>query len=41
MAISDVVLLKELTEAQKKDTALLCACVRGALLKEKYTGMLE
>ena len=41
MAISDVVLLKELTEAQKKDSALLCACVSGALLKETYIGMLE
>lgn len=41
MAISDVVLLKDLTEEQKKDTALLCACVSGALLKEAYIGMLE
>lgn len=41
MAVSDVVLLKELTDAQKKDTALLCACVSGALLKETYIGLLE
>ena len=41
MAISDVVLLKELTEKQKKDTALLCACVSGALLKCTYLDMLQ
>lgn len=41
MAISDVVLLKELTAAQRKDPALLSACVGGAILKETYLGMLE
>jgi SAM-dependent methyltransferase len=41
MAVSDVVLLKDLTETQKKDSGLLCACVSGALLKETYIGMLE
>jgi len=41
MAVSDVVLLKDLTDAQKKDSGLLCACVSGALLKETYIGMLE
>jgi SAM-dependent methyltransferase len=41
MSISDVVLLKDLTDAQKKDSALLCACVSGALLKDTYLGMLK
>ena len=41
MSISDVVLLKDLTDAQQKDSALLCACVSGALLKETYLGMLK
>ena len=41
MAISDVVLLKDLTDEQKKDTALLSACVSGAILKETYLGLLE
>ena len=41
MAISDVVLLKDLTVVQKKDTALLSACVSGALLKETYLCMLK
>lgn len=40
MAISDVVLLKELSETQKNDSRLLCACVSGALLKEDYLAML-
>lgn len=41
MAISDVVLTKELTAQQKRDTKLLCACVSGALLKSDYIGLLE
>jgi SAM-dependent methyltransferase len=41
MSISDVVLLKDLSDAQKKDSVLLCACVSGALLKETYLGMLK
>lgn len=41
MAVSDVVLLEELTDAQRKDPKLLCACVSGALLKEDYLGMLK
>jgi SAM-dependent methyltransferase len=41
MAISDVVLLKELSEAQKNDAGLLCACVGGAILKDTYINMLE
>lgn len=34
--ISDIVLLEELSEEQKKDDELLVGCVAGALLKEKY-----
>lgn len=41
MAVSDVVLLKDLTSAQKHDTALLSACVSGAILKTEYIGLLE
>lgn len=41
MAVSDVVLLKELTQAQKNDPKLLCACVSGAVLKEEYLAMLQ
>lgn len=41
MAISDVVLLQDLTDAQKRNPALLSACVSGALLKETYLDMLE
>ena len=36
MILSDIVLLKELEEKQKKDEELLSGCVAGALLKDKY-----
>ena len=36
MYVSDIVLLKELSEAQKNDKTLVCGCVGGALLKEDY-----
>lgn len=36
MYISDIVLLKELSEKQKMDKDLLTGCVAGALLKEDY-----
>jgi len=36
MYVSDIVLLKELSDEQKKDENLLCGCVAGALLKEDY-----
>jgi arsenite methyltransferase len=41
MAVSDVVLTGKLTEAQKNDQGLLCACVSGALLKDDYLAMLK
>jgi ArsR family transcriptional regulator len=34
--VSDIVLLKELTEAQRNDTELVAGCVGGALLKDDY-----
>jgi SAM-dependent methyltransferase len=36
MFVSDIVLLGELTEKQKKDEGLLTGCVAGALQKEDY-----
>ena len=36
MFVSDIVLLGELTEEQKKDDSLLTGCVAGALQKEDY-----
>jgi arsenite methyltransferase len=36
MYISDIVLLKELSDEQKNDSELLCGCVAGSLLKEDY-----
>ncbi len=36
MYVSDIVLLKELSEEQKNDEELLAGCVAGALLKEDY-----
>lgn len=41
MYVSDVVLLKDLTSAQKTDTKLLCACVSGAILKTSYIDLLK
>lgn len=41
MLVSDVVLLKNLTDTQKNDPKLLCACISGAVLKEEYLRMLQ
>jgi arsenite methyltransferase len=41
MYVSDVVLLGDLSQEQKKDTRLLCACVSGALLKDIYLAKLK
>jgi arsenite methyltransferase len=41
MYVSDIVLLKELSEEQKNDRELLCGCVAGALLKEDYVRKIE
>ncbi len=39
--LSDIVLLKELSEAQKNDENLLAGCVARALLKEEYLKKIE
>jgi ArsR family transcriptional regulator len=41
MYVSDIVLLKELSDKQKSDSELLCGCVAGALLKEDYLREIE
>jgi len=41
MFISDIVLVGELTEEQKKDENLLTACVSGALQKEDYLNKIK
>jgi arsenite methyltransferase len=41
MYVSDIVLLKELSDEQKNDSELLCGCVAGALLKEDYVRKIE
>lgn len=41
MFISDIVLLGELTEAQRKDEELLVGCVGGAVLKEDYLRLIK
>lgn len=41
LAISDVVLTGNLTEEQKQDARLLCACISGAVLKEDYLALLS
>ena len=41
MYVSDIVLLSELTEEQRKDEELITGCVAGALLKEKYLRIIK
>jgi len=41
MFVSDIVLLKELTEAQRKDEKLIAGCVGGALLKKDYLEIIK
>ena len=41
MYVSDIVLLKELTEEQKNDGALIAGCVAGAALKADYLGTIK
>ncbi len=36
MFVSDIVLLEELSDEQKKDEGLLAGCVAGALLRDDY-----
>ena len=41
MYVSDIVLLKELSDKQKNDRELLAGCVAGALLKNDYVRKIE
>ena len=41
MHVSDIVLLKELSDKQKNDRKLLAGCVAGALLKDDYVHKIE
>ncbi len=41
MFASDIVLLEELTDEQKKDEDLLAGCVAGALLRDDYLGKIK
>jgi SAM-dependent methyltransferase len=41
MLVSDIVLLKELADWQKKDKKLLAGCVGGAVLREKYIWLIK
>lgn len=41
MCVSDIVLLSELTEEQKKDEKMLIGCISGAIMKEKYLQIIE
>lgn len=41
MFISDIVLLEELTEEQRKDEELIAGCVGGAVLKDEYISLIK
>lgn len=41
MYISDIVLLEELSEEQKKDEELITGCVAGAVLKDEYIAIVK
>lgn len=41
LLVSDIVLLKELSEEQKSDYTLLVSCVAGAVLKDEYLRMMK
>jgi len=41
LVLSDIVLLKDLTDEQRNDKRLLAGCVAGALMKDEYIGKLE
>jgi ArsR family transcriptional regulator len=41
MFISDIVLLEELTEEQRKDEELIAGCVGGAMLKDEYISLIK
>jgi ArsR family transcriptional regulator len=41
MFVSDIVLLKDLTEEQRNDEELIACCIGGALLKEDYLAIIK
>jgi len=41
LVLSDIVLLKELTDEQRNDKRLLAGCVAGALMKDEYIDRLK
>lgn len=41
MFVSDMVLLKELTETQKNDKDMIASCIGGAILKEEYLKLMK
>jgi len=41
MFVSDIVLLEELTEEQRKDEELIAGCVGGAVLKDEYISLIQ
>ncbi|MDG6242990.1 MAG: arsenite methyltransferase [Methanolobus sp.] len=41
MFVSDIVLLKELSDEERNNEELICSCVGGALLKEDYLGQIK
>lgn len=41
LLVSDIVLLKKLTKAQRSDKELLVGCVSGAVLRDEYLRMME
>lgn len=41
LIVSDIVLLKELSQKDMEDEGLIAGCVGGAVLKDKYIGMIK
>jgi len=41
LLVSDIVLLEELSEQQRKDKTLIAGCVGGAVLKEEYLRLIK
>lgn len=41
LLVSDIVLLKELSDADRNDKTLIAGCVGGAVLKDKYLKLIE
>lgn len=41
MFVSDIVLLEEISKEEREDENLICGCVAGAVLKEKYINIVK